>query len=431
MPETRTVGAQHAAPLQHIRVIDLTISWAGPKVTQVLADLGAEVIKVESIQWMDAQRGRSHPAKGMPHYPDRDPGARPWNRYHAFNQINRNKLGSTLDLGRPEGRRLFLELVKTGDVVVDCFSAPVMDKFDLGYERLREVRADIIAMSMPGFGRSGPYRNYLCWGSMVECVGGQAAVRGYPDGDPFMPLAYGDPIGGLTGAFAVMAALHHRERTGQGQLIDFAQLESFTPLSAEVLMDFAMNGRVHQPMGNHHPAMAPHNVYQCAGDDRWVCIAVTSDSEWQALCQAIGRPELAQDQRYADILARKRHEDEIDRVLGDWCLSRDPMEATRTLQAAGVPSGPVMEPRHLYADPQLKARGLFKELHHADAGRHPYAGPTWQPSRTPMPIRRPAPGLGEHNAFVFAHLLGLPPGVISAMEADKLIGQEPLEGAES
>jgi len=418
-------------PLSHIRVIDLTISWAGPKVTQVLADLGAEVIKVESIQWIDAQRGRRRPPRGMPQYPNREPGARPWNRSQAFNQLNRNKLSSTLDLSHPQGRQLFLELVKLGDVVVDCFSARVMDKFGLGYEQLRAVRPDIIVMSMPGFGKTGPYWDYLCWGSMVDCIGGQAAIRGYPDGEPFMPLAYGDPISGLTGAFAVMAALHYRERTGQGQFIDFSQLEAFTPLSAEALMDFVMNRRLHQPMANHHPTMAPHNLYPCQGDDRWVAIAVATDSQWQALCAAIGRPDLAHDQRYADVLGRRHHQAEIDDILREWCLSRSPEEVTHTLQQAGVPAGPVMNHPDLYHDPHLRARGFFSEVHHPDAGSHPYAGPTWKLSESPARIRRPAPCLGEHNAFVFAHLLGLPPEEVERLEAERLIGQEPLEGADS
>ncbi|MDO8636815.1 MAG: CoA transferase [Dehalococcoidia bacterium] len=418
-------------PLEGIRVIDLTISWAGPKVTQCLADMGAEVIKVESIQYVDAQRGRNRVHPGMCHYADNEPGQRPWNRYDAANQINRNKLSTTLDLTRPQGTQIFKKLVAIADVVVDSFSPRVMAKFGLDYDALKAIKHDIIAMSMPAFGMSGPYRDYISWGNMLECLVGLASARGYPDSEPFMYHAYSDPICGLTGAFALQLALHHRETTGEGQFIDLAQLEAFTPLSAELIFDYEMNERIHTPMGNRHSYMAPHSVYRCRGDDNWIAISVSSDHEWQGLIEALGRPYWAADVKFSTSLSRWQHQDELNGLIQAWACSQDKYEAMHRLQAAGVPAGALLSEKEQFENPHLKERGIFEKVTHPDAGTHFYPGTTWKLSKTPGHIRLPAPLLGEHNELVLGKLLGLSNEEIATLKANQIIGDEPVDGADS
>ncbi|MBI4330773.1 MAG: CoA transferase [Chloroflexi bacterium] len=417
--------------MEGVRVVDLTISWAGPKVTQVLGDMGAEVIKVESIQYIDAQRGRKKAPRGMLNYPDREPGERPWNRFSAFNQLNRNKLGITLNLRRPEGKEIFKKLVAISDVAIDCFRAGLMDDLGLGYEVMRAAKPDIIMVSMSGFGKSGPYRNYLSWGSQIECLTGQARVRGYPDSQPFMVNAYGDPIAGLTGAFAIIVALCHRRKTGEGQFIDFAQVESLAPLSAEFLLDYVMNGRIAGPAANRHDFMAPHGVYRCRGDDQWVAIAVSNDREWQALVKAMGSPAWAGDETYSGAAARWTHRDVIDSFINAWTAGQDKYEVMHHLQAHGAPAGAVISEEEMFHDPHLKERGVLEMVSHPEAGTHPYPGPTWKFSGTPLRVFRPAPCLGQHNELVLGDYLGLSRDEIASLEAEQIIGKEPLEGADS
>lgn len=416
-------------PLDGIRMIDLTVSFAGPKAVACLADMGAEVIRVESIQYIDAQRGRKRQLSGMTSYPNGEPGERPWNRRAGFNQLNRNKLGITLDLNRPEGKKIFKKLVRISDVVVDSFSAGVMERLKLGYAHLKEVKPDIIVMSMPGLGMTGPYRGYKSFGGIIECIAGQAAVKGYPDGKPFTTGAYGDPIGGLTGAFALLAALFCRKRTGKGQFIDFSQAEALAMLSAEALMDYTMNGRVQKPAGNRHRFMAPHGTYRCKGEDKWIAISVSSDKEWQALCRAADRLEWAKNEKFSDAINRWRNQQVLDHLIQEWTIQRDHYELMHILQKAGVSSGAVLTADEVFSDPHLIERGFFETVHHPEAGDHTSFGISWKLSRTPGNVRLPAPCLGEHNQYVLHDLLGISDEEIRQLEAEQIIGTEPLETA--
>lgn len=417
-------------PLEGIRILDLTVSWAGPKVTQCLADMGAEVIKVESIQYLDAQRGRKKVPRGMPWYPDGDPGEHPWNRYGSFNQLNRNKLSITLDLQRSQGREIFLRLVRISDIAVDCFSATVMEDF-LNYDLLRETRPDIIVMRMPAFGMSGPYRNYRGWGSTVDCMAGGVSARGYLGGIPLMPRSYGDPIAGYTGALALLIALQHRESTGEGQFIDMAQVEALVPFSAESFMDFALNGRIYEPSGNHHLSMAPHNVYRCKGEDKWIAIAISTEEEWKSFCDVSGNTEWSRDERFSNFPARLRNQEELDSLIEQWTIQREHYEIMQLLQSAGIAAGAVLTSDEIFSDPHLLVRDFFRTVNHSEAGTHPYPGPSWKFSKTPSTIRLAAPCLGEHNRYVLQELLHLSSEEIAKLEKDKIIGTEPLEEAVS
>ncbi|MEE9198592.1 MAG: CoA transferase, partial [Dehalococcoidia bacterium] len=356
-------------PLDGTRVLDITLVWAGPHATQLLADWGAQVIRVEPLQVFQAQTrgGRARPSREevLAHkhwataYPDWDPGQRPWNRHPAFNVHARNKLGATLDLARPEGTAVLDRLVAISDVLVENNVPETAEKLGLTYDRLRRINPSLIMVRMPGFGLDAPYKNYRCLGSHIDGVTGHTWVRGYPD----MDLEYRDDVyfsdaaGGVGGALAVMMALRHRHRTGKGHLIELPQVENFAGYLGEVIMDYMMNGRVQASLGNRHPFMAPHGCYRCKGEDNWVVIAVASEEEWAGLCRAMGNPPGARDERFSDALGRLRRQDELDEGIGHWTRQRDKHKVMHLLQEGGVPAGAVLSQAEVYGDPHLKDRG--------------------------------------------------------------------------
>ncbi len=285
----------------------------------------------------------------------------------------------------------------------------VMAKLGLDYDTARAIKADIIYVSMPGFGRTGPYRAFQGFGSNVEALCGFTAVRGYAD-EPLTtstPVFYMDGASGAGGAFAALCALHHRQRTGQGQLIDFSQAENMMPHLGEFFMDAAMNGRDAQPMGNRHPAMAPHNCYPCQGEDSWLVLAVATDAEWRQLCQALGNPAWARQETLATLAGRLQHQDDLDRHLAAWTCTQEARHAMAHLQARGVAAGMVLKEPDAYADPHLNARGFFETVTQRDSGTHRYPGMQWKMSITPGSIRRAACCLGEHNDDVYHNVLGM------------------------
>ncbi|HXH13978.1 MAG TPA: CoA transferase [Alphaproteobacteria bacterium] len=423
-------------PLEGIRILDFTVVWAGPFATMLLADFGAEVIRVESLQYFpsvtrgllprpDAALARQL-AGYAGAYPERDPGSRPWNRHPMFNPHARNKLGMTVDLSRPKGRELFLKLVRLSDVLVENHSARFMENLGLTYDVLSQSKPDLIMVSMPAFGMSGPYKYYQGFGVNVESVCGLTWLRAYPDGDATETSStlHMDAASGAGTAFAILAALHYRQRTGKGQFIDFAQAENLMQQIGEILMDYPMNGRSQRSLGNRHPVMAPHGCYPCRGHDRWVIIAVADDAEWERFCQAVGNPPWVRDARFADSANRYRHQDALDAHIAAWTQQHHPWEIMERLQGAGIASGPVMRETDLFTDPHLKARGFFQIVTHPEAGTHPYPGIMWQMSKTAATIRRPAVRLGEDNDYVYRELLKLSEAEIAALRAEGHIGMD-------
>ncbi len=416
-------------PLRGIRVLDLTHVWAGPLAMRILASFGAEVIKVESTRRYDMSRGEAVAGPGAGRvfiYPGADPGDEPWNREARFIERNYNKLGLTLDLTRPAGAELFKRLVRISDVVAESFRVGVMANFGLDYPRLRAVKPDIVMISLSSQGQTGPERGYGSFGAVLEQTGGLAAITGY---EPDAPTATGtfipDPVVAALAAGLVVAALHFRRRTGLGLYIDLSQREAVTAIVGEVIMDYVMNGRVRRPMGNRHPTMAPHGVYPCAGEDRWVAVAVEDDAQFAALCRLMGRPELASDPRFADVVSRRRNQDELDPIIAEWTRRHDHLDLMYRLQAAGVPAGAVLDGRELLADPHLKAREFFRELDQPGVGRYPVSFGGLKLHRTPGRVLRPAPRLGEHNEYILGGLLGLSREEISALEREGVIGRVP------
>ena len=367
-------------PLDGIRVVDLTSVWAGPLCTRILADLGAEVVKVEAPARPDGTRG--------------NPGHFTW--------LNRNKLGVTLDLNQPREKELFRQLVAASDVVVENFSPRVMGNFGLDYERLRGVKKELIMLSMPAYGSGGPYAHHVAYGPGLEASSGLAAITGAKSGGPLLSgSAYGDPVAGLHGAVAVLAALLHRRRTGRGQWIELAQREALARMFGEA---FLLAARGLEP-AEQEPLFYPHGCFRCRGEDRWLAIDVRSEAEWRRLCEAIGKGWMTEDPDFRDPVTRKEKQARLREEIQSWTLQRDPHEAMRLLQKAGVPAGAVMDARDLCHDPHLAARGFFLRM--VDLGGNPcdFPGLGWSTVPDYAFPRRPAPRLGEHNRVV---LKGLP-----------------------
>ena len=396
-------------PLEGVRVADFCWVWAGPYSTMLLAALGAEVIKVEGHRRTDLTRhGVVWPL------PDPAPAEVPPNQGMSFNAVNLNKKSLTLDLARPEGTELAKRLVAVSDIVVDNMRAGSMQRMGLGYEELRNVRPDIIVLSMSSRGQEGPQKDYAGYATIHHAIGGGAYITGYPDDDPCHSTGDVDLMNGTTAAFSVLAALHHRMQTGEGQYIDYSQVEGVTSLLGELLLGYEMNGRVPERMGNAHPRYAPHSVYRCWGVDRWLALEVHSDREFAVLARTIGRPELADDARFAGMASRKENEKELDRIIEEWTRARDRDWMVDELCRAGLAAAPSRDARDLYADPHLRARGAFLKVDHPELGELELVGAPWKMTDGEMPSRH-APLLGEHNDYVLRELLGL-----TAAEVDDL-----------
>ncbi|MBI4216925.1 MAG: CoA transferase [Chloroflexi bacterium] len=411
-------------PLAGIRIADLTGVWAGTFGMMLLADLGAEVIRVESTQFFQTfTRGIiARPPKAMiatqalllGGYAGRDPGPRPWNRWSFFNSTGRNKLSMTVDMRRPEGMEVFKRLVKVSDVVVENAQSEVMDRLGVTYEMLQAVKEDIIYMRMPGYGTWGPYARYRVYGANIEDSVGHNSLRGYRDLTPSEGLSgvLVSDAAGIGAAFAVLAALNYRSRTGQGQLVEAAQAENVLPFFSQAIMDYTMNGHVQGPIGNRHPT-ALQGTYRCRGDPRWeegfgswVNLTVSTDAEWAGLVRAMGNPPWARDEKFADPLSRHRHHDELDRLIEEWTLQHDGYALMYMLQKEGVPAAPVLSNKALFDDPHMKDRGWFETVTHPEVGTHPYPGVHAKLSKTPLSIRKPPVRLGEDNEYVYKQVLG-------------------------
>ena len=413
-------------PLDGIRILDLTRVWSGPLATRVLADLGAEVIKIEHPGARGpSQVGPLDPIRAS-NYPGNQPGEDPWNRNASFNKLNRNKLGVAIDIATPEGREIMLGLAAVSDVVIENYSPRVMGNLGIGFDSLRERNPRIVLVSMPGYGLDGPMRDRVAYGSTLDAECGIAALMGYEgEGPQRLGVALPDPAAGLHAAGAIVTALLQRERTGRGQHIDLSQLESVIGFMAEDIIAYQLTGNRRKRMGNRHAWMAPHGIFPCHEPDTWVFVGVESDVQWQALAAAIGQGALATDTRFATIVERKRNEHAAEVALSAWTRTQTPASAMTTLQAARIPAGAVHDAPGLLHDPHLRARGFFVQLHHPTAGRHEYPGQPIHLSGTPASFRSDAPRLGEHNRYVIEEILGYTSEAVNALLAARVIAERP------
>ena len=398
--------------LEGVRVADFCWLWAGAYATGLLALLGAEVIKIESMARVDPSRkmtltiGKAF--EGVDHSP-------------VFNSINLNKLSVRLNLKQPEAVELAKKIVQISDVASENMRPGAMEGIGLGYEVLKEVKPDIIMLSSSSFGAEGPLRRYGGYAPSFSCYSGLAHLTGYSDGPPNPLTGSTDLMSAATSAFAIMAALNHRQHTGHGQHIDMASVESLAVFTGDALMEYIMNGRVQSRNGNHDRIMAPHNCYRCRGDDKWVSIAVSTDDEWRALCDAAGHPEWATDERFSDAYSRWKNEKELDDLIGEWTANHTHYEVTEILQKAGVAAMPSFSNEEIFSDPHFKARSLAVEVEHPAMGKQVVIGPPWRFSETPARVVKSAPTIGENNDYVFGEILGMSSKDIARLVEEEVI----------
>lgn len=400
-------------PLKGIRVANFGWVWAGPVTGQTLAFLGAEVFKIES-------RARVDLTRTLPPFGDGIPGPDRSLSNHACWAGN----GSvTLNLKKPEAQQLARDLVAKCDVVVENFGPGVMEQLGCGYEALKAVKADIVMFSMPAAGLYGPLKGVRTYGLSLTSLTGLDSLTGYVDGPP-VPVenAYSDPYNGILGAFPIIAALRHRDRTGEGQHIDYSQQEAIMHMVGPAFMDYAMNGRNAAPKGNRHPlgAAAPHGVFPCKGDDRWISIAVLTDDEWSALRTAMGNPAWAASDEYASAAGRVAAASAIHTELARWTAQHDDLELADTLQQAGVAAAPVLNVGDLLNDPHYQARGTYIELTHPLGFKETIYGAYVKTSRTEAAVT-PGPVMGRDNDHVFKNLLGMTPERYDELVAAQII----------
>ena len=403
--------SENGGILSGYRVLDFGWVLAGAIPGMVLADLGAEVIKVETRQRLDYMRlGR--PIVGDQPDPEQNP---------MFHNVNRGKLSVTLNIGEPEAVELAKRLVARCDVVIENFSPGVMDRLGLGYATLRAIKPDIVMASISSTGQDGPLRDLRAYAPSIGALSGLDSTMGYEDGGPLgLKHAFGDICGALHAVFAVASALYQRNRTGEGQYIDVSMLRATVVTQGVGLMEHALTGRSLQPRGNYDPTMAPYGHYPCAptaeSSDRWVSIAVASQSEWQGLVEAMGRPGWAGDDRFRSQYRRQRNRRELDKLLGAWTAQHDPDGITELLQAHGVAAAPVLGAEERLFHPHFMERGLYSDIDHPALGAEPIFNLMWGLSKTPSAVQRHAPLMGEHNRQVLCDTLGLSEDELAQLE---------------
>ncbi len=387
----------HTDALAGVKILDFMWAIAGPASTRILADYGATVVRLESTTRFDAVRTVGPFQGGKPGLENAG----------LFYNMNAGKLPVTLDLSKPAAREVVLDLVRWADVVTESFSPKTMRAWGLDYASLRQIKPDIIMLSTCLMGQTGPRAKFAGFGNLAAAISGFFQPTGWPDRPPAGPFgAYTDYIAPWYNATAVMAALTHKHHTGEGQHIDLSQAEAALQFLGPALLDYTVNGRIQGPAGNRDRNFAPHGVYPVRGQDRWIAIAVENDRQWQALCRVIGRPELADDARYADQAARLARHDELDELLADWTRQHDMLEAETRLQADQVPASALRSIRELYDDPQLQQRQHFVELSHPTHGTTTVEGSRFKFSRTQARVEGAAPTLGRENSYVLETLLG-------------------------
>ena len=429
-----------SSPLARIRVVDLSRVFAMPYVGAYLADLGAEVIKIDThhAAFVDTTRTITGP------YPNNEPGVDYWNRAGTFQTLNRGKRSLTLDLRSDDGMRNLLDLIAISDVVLENFTPRVSVRFGLDYANLRTVRPDLILVSNTGYGHSGPWSAFGAMASALEPTHGTGAFMGYlePDEDGKLtgsPIpnkignSYTDFLACWSGQLAILSALYRRALTGEGGWVDLAMYQTGVSFFGEGLLDFAFNGRRTRRIGNRHQSLSPQGCYPCLKEDCWVTLSVGNDEEWVALCKAMGQPALASDPRFADPMNRYENQDELDTLISEWTSDRSREDLLAALQEHGVHAAPVQNAAQLLQDEHLGGRGLFEQVdfpESSEMGSRRFLGRGWRLSHADVKVRGPAPDMGEANDYVLAKMLGLSEIEIDRLLDEQVIGEELKGGNE-
>jgi crotonobetainyl-CoA:carnitine CoA-transferase CaiB-like acyl-CoA transferase len=423
VPKRRTpAGTAQRLPFQGLRVLDMTTFWAGPSCTHLLAMLGAEVIHIESTRKPDGARLIA----GIPVTEDQW-----WEKSPIFSALNTNKKGLTLDLQTSAGRDMLRRLIATSDVIAENFTPRVLDQIGLDFAAIQAIRPDAILLRMPGFGLDGPWRDNPAFAYVIEAASGVSWLTGYPDRNPYEPYSIGDPNAGVHAANALLLALEFRRSTGEGVMIEAAMVDAALNIAAEQVIEYSAYGELLHRAGNRGPAAAPQNLYRTADVDEfgrldsWVAIAVADDEQWAGLCDALGRPQWALDEKLSTAAGRRDWHDLIDEHLSTWCADRGGDDIVQCLWDLGVPVGKVMQPHRQTEIPQLHFRGFFEDVGHPVNESVPHSTVPVRFSAGPERFHlKPAPLLGEHNHELLAEL-GLSDDEIAELETDGVIGRAP------
>jgi crotonobetainyl-CoA:carnitine CoA-transferase CaiB-like acyl-CoA transferase len=413
----RAATPQDPLPLKGLRIIDLTMGWAGPTATRQMGDLGADVIKVESCQYPDWFRGTD---PRPPYHTERT-----YEKTYWFQMNNRNKRGITLDLTSKAGLALLKHLLADADAVIDNYAADVLPRLGLDAATMLAVNPRLVVVTMPAFGMSGPWSGCRAYGSTLEQASGLPSVTGREDDPPTMlHAALGDPIGGVSAAAALLLGFMHQKATGAGQHIDLSQVECMLPMVAPSIIEQSATGHTSPRLGNRHPVFTPNGCFPCLGEDQWITLAVRSDEEWQALCRVIHRPDLAADPQLATATGRRTEEDRIEVAVRHWTATVRPDLAMVTLQDAGIPAGTARLPMDLAGDPHLMQVGHWQPVVRRFMGPHLLASVAYREGDDALPYRidHLAPTLGQHNQEVLGGLLGLSDREIDELASSGVIG---------
>jgi benzylsuccinate CoA-transferase BbsF subunit len=419
--------------LEGIKAISMGSVWAGPYVGRVLAELGAEVYRIvlfggpvfppqkpEVVEaWIQSlvERGMSRENAEI--------AAKPDPAYAA--NYNCNTLGVGIDLRNERGKELYKELVKHTDIIIDGWSPRVMSSLGLDYAELVKIKPDIIYVSIPALGMTGPEKDVRMWGTGCEALSGMDSVRGYPGDQPYPSTQHiPDPIAAIHILTAILAALNYRAETGKGQHIDVSQTECATAILGEAIMDYSMNRRIATPQGNRHAYHAPHGCYRCKGDDMWVTIAVTNEEEWECFCTAIGNPDWTKETKFEDMVSRWRNQGELDKLVELWTSQHDHYAVQQILQQFGVAAAAVVTmEEHITRDPQIKDRDIYQRITYHDNFADPIFRVPWVLPRSPTKLNQCSPYVGQHNDYVFGSVLGISQEEIDKLTDERIIGKSP------
>jgi benzylsuccinate CoA-transferase BbsF subunit len=398
-----------------IKVVDFAWSGVGTQIGRELAYHGATVVRVES-------HSRPCPLRSMAPFKD---GITGLDRAGVFAEFNAQKYGMTVDLTHPNSKEVARRLVAWADVISDSMTPGTLANFGLDYDSCREINPRIIYFSTTMQGQDGPYRDFQGFGHHANALFGVSQTTGWPDSEPNLcGTAYSDFISPWYLLVAVIGALMRRSKTGEGTYIEQSQIEAGLNFMVPHLLDYTVNNRILERMGNRDREMAPHGVYPCEGADRWVAIAVADDAQWRNFCGVVGKPEWTDDPKFDTLQHRKANEDELENLISEWTKNYTPEQVMKMMQEAGVPAGVVETGEDLLNDPQLKHRGHFPVLNHSGIGPHSYHAPAYKLSKTPCQITRPAPCIGEHNDYVYKEILGFSGDEIADMIAEGVITTE-------
>jgi benzylsuccinate CoA-transferase BbsF subunit len=401
------------AVFQNLRILDMGWVWAGGVFGHTFKDMGAHVVKVETRRRLDPAR------LGRPIIGDKlDPEQAP-----MYHNVNRGKQSVSIDMTTPQGRELILNLAKISDMVVENMSPGAIARAGLAYTDFTKVNPQIIMVSYPFAGQTGPYTQLRGYGNPGGALVGLDSLGADPDGDEFCGYnqVIGDPSGGQYAVIAALAALRHRNKTGEGQYVDLSMIESVGTMLGEATMDYVMNGRTAQSRGNQHPYLAPHGIYPCEGDEQWISIAIETNEEWITLCEVMNRKDLATAPTLKNYAGRAQYRKEINSKISDWTRNQTKYQIMELLQSKGIAAMPCLNQEDRYFDPHSREREIYIEVDHPVLGKDPVYGIPYKLSETPGMVRGPAPLLGQHNDYVVQDLLG-----ISSSEQARLVEERVL-----